>query len=87
MYESDNCLEDEFPDKASSAECLCKCLGVEENALHLQIKGIKEAEEHCLSQGIGAVVILVLDSQSGTLIFHTNITPAIDARKLRNEQF
>lgn len=61
-----------------------RCVDVEENALQLHMKGTKEAMEYCLSQGIGAVVILVLNSQSGALIFHTNITPAIDIRKLRN---
>jgi len=38
-------------------------------------------------QGISAVVILVLNNQSGALIFHTNITPDINIRKLRNKQF
>lgn len=36
---------------------------------------------------MSAVVMLVLNNQSGALIFHTNITPDIDIRKLRNKQF
>lgn len=62
-----------------------RCVDAEENALQLQIKGTKKAKEYCLSQG--AVVILVLNSQSGALIFHKTITPDIDTRELRNKQF
>lgn len=64
-----------------------RCVDIEENALQLQIKGTEEAMEYFLSQVIGAVVISVLNSQSGALIFHTNITLDIDIRKLRNKQF
>lgn len=39
-----------------------RCVDIEEITSQWQIKGTKAAKEHCLSQGIGAVLMLVLNS-------------------------
>lgn len=60
------------------------CVDREETALQPGIKRTEEPIEYFPLQGMSAVVILVLNNQSGALILHKNITADIDIRKLRN---